>query len=141
MPSGDASLECVPYARQLSGIQLSGDAWTWWRSATVGYRRSHKPNPMSVLVLRRTGQLPKGHVAVVRSIVSEREIRVDHANWDDNWTRGRIYKDMSVIDVSPFNDWTVLQFWNGAGYGKTYAAYGFIDAPPSETDSRVHAAR
>ena len=140
-PFGDASLQCVPYARQLSGIQLSGDAWTWWRSAAVGYRRSQQPNPMSVLVLRRTGQLPRGHVAVVRSVVSEREMRVDHANWDDHWTRGRIYKNMTVIDVSPRNDWTVLQFWNGAGYGKSYAAYGFIDNHSFATDATVHAAR
>ena len=67
---------------------------------------------------------------MVRSVVSEREIRVDHANWDDHWTRGRIYKNMSVIDVSPRNNWTVLQFWNGVSYGKTYAAYGFIDNLP-----------
>ena len=85
---------------------------------------------MSVLVLRRTNQLPGGHVAIVRSVVSAREIRVDHANWDDRKTRGRIYENMSAIDVSPRNDWTALRFWNGASYGKTYAAYGFIDNRP-----------
>ena len=26
-------LQCVPYARQVSGIQIYGDAWTWWDQA------------------------------------------------------------------------------------------------------------
>jgi surface antigen len=129
-PSGDATLECVTYARQLTGIQISGDAWTWWQGAANRYNRSNKPSPMSVLVLRRTSYLSGGHVAVVRSVVSAREIRVDHANWDDRQTRGRIYENMSVIDVSPRNDWTAVQFWNGASYGRTYAAHGFIDNRP-----------
>jgi hypothetical protein len=28
-----AYLQCVPYARQVSGIQIYGDAWTWWDQA------------------------------------------------------------------------------------------------------------
>lgn len=124
--SGYADLECVSYARQVSGVQIQGDAGTWWHSAASRYGRSNKPTPMSVLVLRRTRQLPGGHVAVVRSVVGAREIRVDHANWDDRRTRGRFYENMSMIDVSPRNDWTSLRFWNGADYGKTYAAHGFI---------------
>jgi surface antigen len=125
-PSGYTDLECVSYARQVTGVQIQGDAGTWWHSAAGRYGRSNKPTPMSVLVLRPTRQLPGGHVAVVRSVVSAREIRVDHANWDDRRARGRIYENMSVIDVSPRNDWTSLRFWNGAGYGKIYAAHGFI---------------
>ena len=128
--SGDATLECVTYARQLTGIQISGDAWTWWQGAANRYGRSNKPGPMSVLVLRRTSYLSGGHVAVVRAVVSAREIRVDHANWDDRRTRGRVYENMSVIDVSKHNDWTAVQFWNGTSYGRTYAAYGFIDNRP-----------
>jgi len=29
-------LQCVPYARQLSGLDIRGDAWSWWpaRSAS-----------------------------------------------------------------------------------------------------------
>jgi hypothetical protein len=125
-PSGHADLECVVYARQLTGVQITGDAWTWWDSAAGRYKRANRPRPMAVLVLKRTGQLPGGHVAVVRHVAGTREIRVDHANWDDRRTRGRVYEDMSVIDVSPKNDWTAVRFWNGAGYGKTYAAHGFI---------------
>jgi hypothetical protein len=126
-PSGRADLECVAYARQLTGLQITGDAWTWWDSAAGRYERGNRPRPMAVLVLKRTGQLPGGHVAVVRYVAGTCEIRVDHANWDDRRTRGRIYESMSVIDVSPNNDWTAVKFWNGTGYGKTYAAHGFIE--------------
>lgn len=30
---GKPYLQCVPYARQISGIQIYGDAWTWWGQA------------------------------------------------------------------------------------------------------------
>lgn len=140
-PSGDASLECVTYARQLTGIQISGDAWTWWQSAANRYNRGSTPSPKSILVLRRTSYLAGGHVAVVRNVVSAREIRVDHANWDDRQTRGRIYENMSVIDVSKNNDWTAVQFWNGGSYGRTYAAYGFIDPHPLAAGTTAQAPR
>jgi surface antigen len=140
-PSGYTDLECASYARQVSGVRIHGDAGTWWHSAAGRYGRSNKPSPMSVLVLRRTRQLPGGHVAVVRSVVGAREIRVDHANWDDGRTRGRIYENMSVIDVSPRNDWTSLRFWNGAGYGKVYAAHGFIHNRSMAVDMPLQASR
>jgi hypothetical protein len=36
-------LQCVPYARQASGIQLFGDARTWWDQAAGRYSRGHAP--------------------------------------------------------------------------------------------------
>lgn len=140
-PSGHTDLQCVPYARQVSGIDIRGDAWTWWRSAAGRYARSNKPTPMSVLVLSRTRQLPGGHIAVVRSVAGAREIRVDHANWDDRATRGRIYENMSVIDVSPRNDWTSVRFWNGAGYGKVYTAHGYIHNRSVVPETALQASR
>ena len=140
-PSGHTDLQCVTYARQLSDIDIRGDAWTWWQSAAGRYARSNKPSPVSVLVLKRTRQLPGGHVAVVRSVSGAREIRVNHANWDDRATRGRIYENMSVIDVSPRNDWTSVRFWNGAGYGKVYTAYGFIHNRSVVADRNLQASR
>ena len=44
--------ECVPYARNLSGVQIWGDAVTWWRQAENKYVRSGRPAEGSVLVLR-----------------------------------------------------------------------------------------
>ena len=32
-------LQCVPYARQVSGIRIFGDAHTWWGQAEGRYAR------------------------------------------------------------------------------------------------------
>lgn len=122
-------LDCVPYARGISGVSIYGDAWTWWDGARGRYQRGQKPREGGVLALRRTERLRQGHVAVVARVVGPREIRVDHANWgNDAATRGRVYRDMAAIDVSPANDWTEVRFWNGraAAYGSVYPAHGFI---------------
>ncbi len=117
-------LQCVPYARLASGINLRGDAYTWWDNAAGVYQRGSQPVPGSVLVLAQTNRLRSGHVAVVRQVVSSREILVDHANW----VPGTVINNQSVYDVSPANDWTMPRFYNlEAGvYGSVYPAYGFI---------------
>jgi surface antigen len=102
---------CVPYARARSGIQLQGDAWTWWDAAAGRYQRSRAPQPGAVLVINRTARMRDGHVAVVSRVVSSREIRVDHANWASGSARGRIATDQRVVDVSPGNDWTLVRVW------------------------------
>lgn len=121
--------QCVPYARQMSGIQLYGDAWTWWNGAAGKYRRGYDPEPGAVLVLQNTPRMRSGHLAVVRHILSPREIDVTHSNWGNSWnTRRVVYDSARVQDVSPANDWSSVRFWNH-GYnvfGAPYAAYGFI---------------
>ena len=120
-----SSLECVPYARQMSGVQLYGDAADWWDSAGGHYAKGSDPVPGGVLVLQRTGRLPHGHVAVVRSQRSAREITVDQANW----VHHRITTGEPVIDVSPGNDWSAVRVWwdpIGAMGATTYPANGFI---------------
>jgi surface antigen len=104
-------VSCVPYARARSGIQLQGDAWTWWDTAAGRYDRSTTPRPGSVLVINRTSRMRDGHVAVVTRVVSRREIRVDHANWASGAAKGRIATDQRVVDVSPANDWSVVRVW------------------------------
>jgi surface antigen len=121
---------CVPFARELSGVAIRGDAWTWWGSAAGRYERGNEPAVGAVLVLRKTGRMRRGHVAVVSRIVNDREIIVDHANWGWNRaTRGRANWQMRVRDVSPAGDWSQTRFWydpgNQWGTG-TYPAYGFI---------------
>ena len=120
----DTAMQCVPYARLISGINLRGDAFTWWSGANGLYPRGAAPAPGAVLVLAQTGRLRSGHVAVVRQIVSAREILVDHANW----IPGQVINGQSVYDASPANDWTMPRFYNAeAGvYGNIYPAYGFI---------------
>jgi len=116
--------QCVPYARARSGIKIFGDAYTWWNTAAGQYARGNLPLVGSVLVLSKTKRLRRGHVGVVTAIVSEREIRLDHANWQP----GAIITNMAVMDVSPANDWTQLRFWNKDArmWGAVYPASGFV---------------
>jgi surface antigen len=121
--------QCAPFVREISGLPIYGDAWTWWDQAAGQYGRGTLPQQDAVLVLRATPQLPYGHVAIVRRLVAPREIMVTHANWgDDDPTRRLIHDSMPVIDVSPENDWSQLRFWNvsAQAFGRIYLAYGFI---------------
>ena len=125
-PGGVSSaLECVPYARQVSGIQLYGDAATWWDQAAGRYDRGSDPAEGGVLVFRRSGRLPHGHVSVVAQRVSDREIRVTQANW----VHGRITHGDPVRDVSAAGDWSEVRVWWAPVHalGSTvYPTYGFI---------------
>ena len=119
-------LQCVPYARKVSGIPIRGDAWTWWETAEGGYRKDSKPAVGSVLAFKRTWRLRLGHVAVVTKILNDREIVVEHANW---LNRGNIHKSTPVRDVSKANDWSAVRLWYTPGmiWGRrTYSAHGFI---------------
>ena len=60
---GSVPLDCVPFARVLSGVRLSGAAADWWWQADGRYDRDDAPSIGGVLVLRRSGRLPSGHVA------------------------------------------------------------------------------
>ena len=122
-------VQCVPYARDVSGIDIMGDAWTWWDAADGKYLRGHRPKFMAVLVLSRTQRLKLGHVAVVVDLLGPREIRVTQANFgSDPVSRRIIYDAMPVSDVSPGNDWSMVRFWNYQlqAWGIVYPAYGFV---------------
>ncbi len=126
-----APLQCVPYARQITGVAIRGDAWTWWAAAGGHYARGNVPVPGSVLVLKRSQRLRLGHVAVVTAVINAREILVDQANW---LNRGRIHLSTPVRDVSAANDWSAVKVWYTPSniYGvRTYHAYGFIYPAPA----------
>ncbi|MBV9548593.1 MAG: CHAP domain-containing protein [Alphaproteobacteria bacterium] len=128
---GQALLQCVPYAREHSAIKISGDAWTWWSQAAGKYERGQNPAQGTVMVLFNYAGPQRGHVAVVRRVVSSREIRIDHANWLDD---GAIYVNDPVVDVSAANDWSEVKVWNikTGGWGiKVYPVQGFIGAGSS----------
>jgi surface antigen len=110
-PADTRLLYCVPYARERSGIDLSGDGWQWWEAAAGRYARGQQPQTGAVLVFRQTPRLVDGHVAVVTRILSVREIRVDHANWVSRHGGGPISLDQQVVDVSANNDWTEVRVW------------------------------
>lgn len=130
-----APLQCVPYARIASGIDIYGDANTWWTQAEGRYPRSNSPSPGSVFVMRGYRDPSRGHVAVVTEIVSPRVIKVNQANW---LNRGEITIGVPVTDVSPNNDWTEVRVWyipNQEWGARTYSADGFIHPFPFATMS------
>lgn len=134
-----AAIECVPYARQVSNIQIQGNAWTWWGTAQAeGLATGATPKPGAVMVFKRMKRMRVGHVAVVRQVVGPREVIVDHANWAPPRSRakGRVDRGVSVIDVSPKNDWSAVRVWYSAidDHGQTvYPLYGFIYGRPGTT--------
>ena len=133
----DQPMSCVPFAREHSGINIHGDAYTWWDQAAGRFARSARPSRGAVMVLAGYAGSHRGHVAVVRKIDSAREIRVDHANWLNN---GRIYLDDPVLDISPENDWSQVVVWNaqtGAWGGNAYPVQGFIEPYPERGSARV----
>ena len=123
-------LQCVPFAREHSGVSIYGDAYTWWDQAAGRFGRSTSPEVGAVLVMRGYGgNTQRGHVAVVRRVVSDREIVVDHANWLNS---GEISLDNPVMDVSEDNDWSKVRVWyapEGHYGGRVYEVQGFILGP------------
>ena len=122
--------QCAPFARAASGIQIYGDAWTWWDQAQGRYQRGTRPRVGAVLVFARSSRLPLGHVAVVSRIVERRVLMLTHANWSrQNGERGHAERDVTLFDVSPENDWSSVRVWyrdsDGLG-GTTYPVKGFI---------------
>ncbi len=116
--------QCVPYARSRSGIQISGDAYTWWGKAKS---KGSKPYVGAVMSMPKQGGGPlgqSGHVAFVARVISSTEIIIDHANWDGQETR---HLGVKVRDVS--GNWTSVNIENtpGSGYGPSaYTIDGFI---------------
>jgi phage replication initiation protein len=50
-----------------------------------------------------------GHVAVVSEVLTDRVIRVTHANWGGS--RGKVEENVTVVDVSDANDWSAVKVW------------------------------
>lgn len=135
--------QCAPYAREISGIQIFGNANTWWSQAAGKYERGDTPQVGSVLSFRSFGKMRLGHVAMVSAVVSDREILLTHANWS---RRGGIEYNVRAIDVSAAGDWSQVKVWFGplGDLGTTtYPTNGFIygnkpvDAAPNNPFERA----
>jgi surface antigen len=128
--AGKASWQCAQFARMLSGIQIFGDAWTWWEQALGKYARGFTPESGSVLVFKPFGPMSRGHVAVVQQVLTDRIIQVTHANWSPvDGHRGQIENNVTVVDVSPAGDWSKVKVWYkpSGDLGTTvYPTYGFV---------------
>ena len=121
-------LQCVPFARAVSGIEIYGNARTWWNKAKGAYSKLANPKAGAVMVFASTRRIRQGHVAVVKEIVSSREVKVDHANWGNS---GRIYLNAPVVDVSRNNDWSEVRVWNAQLHtlgSHTYRLSGFLSS-------------
>ena len=123
-------LQCVPYARALSGVSIFGDAHTWWGKAAGKYDRGNAPEVGAVLAFQPHGNMRLGHVAAVRRVVDDRTIIISHANWSTiGGVRGHIEEDVRAVDVSEDNDWSRVRVWYtpNAALGSTqWPAHGFI---------------
>jgi surface antigen len=125
-----AALQCVPFARDSSGIELYGNAKTWWGQAAGRYDRGATPKVGAVMAFKPTRRMRIGHVATVSQIVSDREVLISHSNWSlINGRRGQIERNVRVIDVSDAGDWSQVKVWYAPlrDLGtSTYPLYGFI---------------
>ncbi len=105
-------LQCVPYARTVSGIQIYGDAHTWWDQADGRYARGDRPRLGAVMAFKPHGNMRLGHVAAISRIIDSRTVLLRHANWSlINGRRGQIEDNVRAIDVSPDNDWSEVRVW------------------------------
>ncbi len=123
-------LQCAQFARIFSGVQIFGDAWTWWNQAMGKYARGFTPESGSVLVFKQTGVMSHGHVSVVTHVLTDRIIQVTHANWSPIFGhRGQVEKDVTVVDVSPTGDWSQVKVWYDPNHNlgsRVYPTYGFV---------------
>lgn len=125
-PAVAGVLQCAPFARQVSGIELYGNADSWWDQAAGRYKRGHKPRTGAVLAFSSSRSMPVGHVAMVSKVVNDREVLLTHANWS---YRGGIERNVRAVDVSPNNDWTDVRVWYGPSESlglRANPARGFI---------------
>ncbi|MGH7022878.1 MAG: CHAP domain-containing protein [Caulobacteraceae bacterium] len=122
--------QCVPFARLMSGIQIFGDARTWWAQAAGRYQTGYTPKAGAVLCFKPTDRMRLGHVAVVTQVLTDRVIQITHANWSlIDGDRGHVEKNVTVVDVSPAGDWSQVKVWNNPSRdlgATTYPTYGFI---------------
>jgi surface antigen len=136
-PDDGSVLQCVPYARNVTGIRIYGDAYTWWGQAQGRYARGNRPKLGAVMAIRPHGNSRLGHVAAVSGILDSRTVLLRHANWS---APGQIEDNVRAIDVSPGNDWSEVRIWHapsGNLGARHWPVYGFIykDGSPRGTFS------
>lgn len=123
-------LQCVPYAREQSGIEIYGDAHTWWDQAKGKFKRGNTPKRGAVMAFQPHRNMELGHVAAVSKVIDSRTVLLRHSNWSPiNGRRGQIENDVRAVDVSRNNDWSEVRVWYAPvqGLGKTvWPIHGFI---------------
>lgn len=129
--AGEPYWQCVTFARMFSGIEIFGDAHTWWGQARDRFQTGERPRTGAVLAFKPSGRMSRGHVAVVSEVLTDRVIRVTHANWGGS--RGKVEENVTVVDVSDSGDWSAVKVWynpiNDLG-SSVYPTHGFIYKAP-----------
>lgn len=132
--------QCAPYARMISGVQIFGNAHSWWSQAQGRYARGNQPVEGAVMSFAPTRRMRLGHVAMVSKVVSDRQVLLTHANWS---RRGGVEKNVVAVDVSERGDWSRVKVWFASNGGLGTSAYpvnGFIytgDAPRARPSDAV----
>ena len=119
-------LQCVTYARAVSGVDLRGNAHSWWDQAEGRYARGTAPRVGAVMAMPSFEGMRNGHVAMVSKIINEREVLIDHANWS---RPGMVERHVRVLDVSAKGDWSQVRVWHAGSRGlgvTSYPVSGFI---------------
>lgn len=130
-------ISCVPYARSVTGMEISGNGGNWWENAAGRYARGQRPQIGSILSFPSSGGMRSGHVAVVSRVVQPRMIEIDHANWGGpGIRRGTVMHNVRVMDVSDDNSWTRVRVqvgWDSTTFGREYPTDGFIHNRPASS--------
>ncbi len=123
-------ISCVPYARSVTGMEISGNGRDWWHNAAGRDARGQRPETGSILSFPGSGGMSSGHVAVVSRVLNARMIEIDHANWGGpGIRRGTVMRNVKVMDVSDDNSWTRVRVqvgWTAENFGREYPTHGFI---------------
>ena len=136
-PASARFWQCAPYAREISGVDIHGNADTWWSQAAGHYERGATPKVGAVLAFAPTHRMRVGHVAMVSKVVSDREVLLTHANWS---RPGKVETDVRAVDVSAAGDWSEVKVWYaplGDLGTSSYPVKGFIyadGAPAADSD-------
>lgn len=138
------ALNCVQFVKSVSDIDISGNAWTWWDHAAGVYARGTAPREESVLVFKRTRHMPAGHVAVVSSVLNDRMVLIDQANWTSHRRDNRnVERGVAVKDCSSGHDWSAVCVWNDKYrvFGRPYPISGFIYPQAAQRTAQLERSR
>lgn len=123
--SWNGSVQCAPYAREHSAVNLRGAAASWWGEAQGQYNRTSSPcgGCAGVSIYRQA--------AIGPCFCGQTGAKFPPcAGGSRKLGAGEVTHRAPVVDVSPNNNWTRVRVWWSPihAMGKTvYPVYGFIE--------------
>jgi len=99
-------LQCVPFARALTGLEIRGDAHSWWDQAEGRYERGSRPKVGAVMTFIPHGNMRLGHVAAVRRIIDKRTLLISHADRSAEAV-------LRSLEVNALSSWRLLELFAG----------------------------